>query len=116
MALSEMDQQVIWDLARISSSFHLWERSRKDAEESGREILRQCKEALGWTQGELASRVDVNMYHLSRLMCGREKVSAALLARLHDVIIAEQGKQRGEGPDVDPGNGAGTAVPGDSAG
>ena len=112
MAIAEVDQRVLWDLERISNSFHLWERSRKDAEENGQEILRECRDALGWTQMQLAARIGVNMYHLSRLMRGHGRVSSSLLSRLHDVIVAEQGKR----PGPDPVGGTGAGGPGNGAG
>ena len=100
MAIEQMPNESVWCLERLANSYHLMERARKDASTHGHEILVDVKQAFGWTQTYMAERVGCNKYHMSRIFRGQEPVSVSLLTRLHDVIVAEKGRQSRGGESV----------------
>ena len=108
--MSAIPSETLWALQQASSAYHLWERTREQVKEDGPEVLREVKSATGWSQLRIAELVGCSKYHLSRVFLGKEPVSVSMLARLYDVVQAEQIK-RERADTTEAGSGAGS--PGD---
>jgi len=109
MSESVVPQETAWELERISSGYLLWCRIQADCDEKGLSLLQSVKEATGWSQTMMASRVGCTKHHMSRVFRGREKVSASLITRMQNVIRSEQGLRDREDTTV---KGTGAGVPG----
>lgn len=103
-------QETMWALERIAHGYHLWTLTQQDAEGKGLKLFQEIKEATGWSQSHMARRVGCTKHHMSRVFRGKEKVSASLITRMHDVIKTEQGTRDRESP---PEPGPATGLPGD---
>jgi len=70
-------------------------------EENFGKILRRLRNAKGWSQEDLAARLEISRSHIGRLETGEKQPSLNMLFRLADalevpatVIIAEMEKER----------------------
>jgi len=65
--------------------------------------IRRARKARGWTQKELAERVESDASYMNRIETGKANPSIAVLARIAEALevsLDELVKGRGDGPEV----------------